>query len=222
MPHCHFQASLAQEPIVASTKLPLTTCRFSICLVTQKTAARHAIRPKPSGSLPTPPCGCSTNCIGCCRSGMPPNGHAFYGRCLLGWKKARWGKRPHGAAGKMPLVAALSLAQRAPSVSHTEPDRFAFFPGITQAQCDHEPIIASNAGKRDDRPVFQWLITVLDTVKNVLHGNLSRHERYTLAPVSCRIALSFQAPVPTAHRGESAGLRGVANPAGPSASAEAA
>jgi hypothetical protein len=43
------------------------------------------------------------------------------------------------------------------------------FPGVTQAQCEHDPVITTRGAKHDGK-VFEWLNTVMGNVKSAIHG----------------------------------------------------
>ena len=196
---CHFQASLIQGTIFASTKLPLTAWLLCIYLVTQ---AKDGI----SSLNLARTIGVSANAALRMKHKLQQvmknrdDQRSLKGILLMddaywGGKK-RNGKRGRGASGKMPLVAALSLSPEGHPLflklsqvegftkkeisawstkyirpgSHVVSDGLNCFPGVTQAQCGHEPIITYNGGKYNDRKVFQWLNTVLGNVKNALHG----------------------------------------------------
>ena len=196
---CRFQTSLIQGTIFASTKLPLTAWLLGIYLVTQAKdgisslnlartigiSANAGLRMKHK----------LQQVMKDRDDQLPLDGTMLMDDAYWGGKK-RDGKRGRGASGKMPLVAALSLSSKghplflklshvngftkeeisAWSTKYIQPgslvvsDGLACFSGVTQAHCDHEPIITYNAGKYDDRKVFQWLNTVLGNVKNALHG----------------------------------------------------
>jgi hypothetical protein len=70
------------------------------------------------------------------------------------------------------------------------------FPAVTRSQCQHEPIVTSTGGKYDDRKVFQWLNTVIGSVKNALHGThhaiSGRHLPRYLAEFCYRFNRRFQ------------------------------
>lgn len=196
---CHSQTSLVRGTIFAATKLPLRIWFLGIYLITQAkdgisslnmartmgVSANAALRMKHKLQQVMKE-----------RDDSQP----LYGLLLMddaywGGKK-RDGKRGRGASGKMPFVAALSITSNGQPISlklshvtgftqqeisawsakHLGPgslvvsDGLNCFPGVRQAECDHEPIIAHSGREYDEFKVFKWVNTMIGNVKNSIHG----------------------------------------------------
>jgi len=121
----------------------------------------------------------------------------------------------------MPFVAALSLSDKGHplflklshlssftldeisswATKHIRPgslvisDGLNCFPGVTQAQCKHEPVVTTQGAKYNGK-VFEWLNTVIGNVKSALHGTYhalsNKHLPRYLAEFCYRFNRRFQ------------------------------
>lgn len=106
------------------------------------------------------------------------------------------GKRGRGASGKTPFLASLSLTEKGRplkmrlsrirnfsklevafwSKKHINPgslvvsDGLKCFPGVIDANCQHEAIVTYSDAGYDEYGVFRWLNVMIGNVKNSLHG----------------------------------------------------
>lgn len=196
---CHRQTSLTSDTLFADTKLPLTTWFLAIYLITQSKygisslsmsrtlgiSANAALRMKHK----------LQQVMKQRDDSQPLRGLLLMDDAYWGGKK-RDGKRGRGASGKMPFVAALTITPKghpvalrlshvsaftqqeisAWSVKHLSPgtlvvsDGLSCFPGVTQAECDHEPIITHAGPEYDKFKVFKWVNTMIGNVKKAIHG----------------------------------------------------
>ena len=126
----------------------------------------------------------------------PLDGLLLIDDAYWGGKKSG-GKRGRGASGKMPFVAALSITseghplylrmshisgftkqevadwamKHVKSGSLVVSDGLSCFPGVTEASCEHEPIVTTHGvPEYDEFKVFKWLNTMIGNVKNAIHG----------------------------------------------------
>lgn len=195
---CHFQTSVTSNTIFAATKLPLKTWFLGIYLITQSKdgisslnlartlgiSANAALRMKHK----------LQQVMKEWDDDIPLQNLVLLDDAYWGGKK-RDGKRGRGATGKMPFVAALEVSPEGHplymklshlngfskteisswSMKHLAPqtlvasDGLSCFPGVTEAECDHEAIVTSGP-VYDEFKVFSWLNTVIGNVKNAIHG----------------------------------------------------
>lgn len=195
---CHAQTSLINNTIFAATKLPLKTWFLGIYFITQSKegisslklsrtlgiSANAALRMKHK----------LQQTMKERDDGKPLHDLVLMDDAYWGGKK-RDGKRGRGATGKMPFLAALEISSEGHPLSmkfskldgfsknevrswtskHLMPgtlvatDGLNCFPGVSEAECDHEAIATSGA-KYDEHKVFTWLNTMIGNVKNAIHG----------------------------------------------------
>jgi transposase-like protein len=195
---CHFQASLIQGTIFAATKLPLTAWLLGIYLVTQSKdgiSSLHLARTVGISANAALRMKHKLQQVMKDRDDQQPLGGLLLMDDAYWGGKKRDGKRGRGASGKMPFVAALSLSDKGHplylKLSHLSgftleeisswatkyirpgssviSDGLNCFPGVTQAQCEHDPVITTKGTKYDGK-VFEWLNTVMGNVKSAIHG----------------------------------------------------
>lgn len=195
---CHCQTSVICGTIFSATKLPLKTWFLGIYLITQSkdgmsslnmartlgVSANAALRMKHK----------LQQAMKERDDGIPLDGLILMDDAYWGGKK-RDGKRGRGASGKMPFVAALSITQEGRPIylklshikaftkdeislwasKHLAPgslvasDALNCFPGVEEADCEHEPIVTGGA-EYDEFKVFKWVNTMIGNVKNAIHG----------------------------------------------------
>ena len=195
---CHAQTSLINNTIFAATKLPLKIWFLGIYFITQSKdgisslnlsrslgiSANAALRMKHK----------LQQAMKERDDGKPLHDLVLMDDAYWGGKK-RDGKRGRGASGKMPFLAALEISSeghplfmkfsqldnfsknevRAWASKHLTPgtlvatDGLNCFPGVSEAECDHEAIITSGV-EYDEHKVFTWLNTMIGNVKNAIHG----------------------------------------------------
>jgi len=196
---CHSQSSLTSETIFADTKLPLKTWFLGIYFITQSKdgisslnlartlgiSANAALRMKHKLQQVMKE---RDDC-------QPLHGLLLIDDAYWGGKK-RDGKRGRGASGKMPFVAALTINSaghpKALKLSHISgftqqeisawaakhlcpgtlvvSDGLNCFPGVTQADCNHEPIVTHDGPEYDEFKVFKWVNTMIGNIKKAMHG----------------------------------------------------
>ena len=196
---CRFQSTIIQGTIFSATKLPLKIWFLGIYFITQAKAgvsslslartlgisANAALRMKHK----------LQQVMKERDDTQPLNGLVLIDDAYWGGKK-RDGLRGRGASGKMPFVAALSLTDEGLpkrlrlshvqgftlseisswSSRHLSPNSFVVsdglncFPGVKDADCDHEPIVTTTENGYDEFKVFEWVNTMIGNVKNAIHG----------------------------------------------------
>lgn len=195
---CHTQTSLISGTIFASTKLALKTWFLGIYLVTQSKdgisslnlartlgiSANAALRMKHK----------LQQAMKDRDDNKPLVGIVLMDDAYWGGKK-KDGKRGRGATGKMPFIAALEVSPEghplymklshlrgftkqeimAWTSKHVAPgslvatDGLNCFPGVQDADCDHEPIITGGT-EYDEFKVFTWVNTMIGNFKKAIHG----------------------------------------------------
>lgn len=195
----HSQTSLIRGTIFAATKLPLKIWFLGIYLITQAkdgvsslnmartmgVSANAALRMKHK----------LQQVMKERDDSQPLCGLLLMDDAYWGGKK-RDGKRGRGASGKMPFIAALSITSSGQPVSlrlshvkgftqqeisawtskHLSPgslvvsDGLSCFLGVRHAECDHEPNISHSGIEYDEFKVFKWVNTMIENVKNSIHG----------------------------------------------------
>ena len=222
---CRFQASVTQGTIFAATKLPLHIWLMGIYLTTQSKDGISSLNLGRSLGISSQAALRMKHKLQQVMKNQD-DCHALGGLLLMddlywGGKK-RDGKRGRGATGKTPLVAALSLSPEghplflkmsqvdgftrdeitAWSTKYIRPgslvvsDGLNCFPGVADAECQHEPIIMSHDAEYDPSKRFLWLNTVIGNVKNALRGTYhavsSRHLPRYLAEFCYRFNHQFE------------------------------
>lgn len=196
---CHHQTSLTSETLFAATKLPLTTWFLAMYLLTQSKNAISALELKRQLGISynsawllkhklmqsmkerddTQPL-----------AGLIQLDDAYWGG------ERRGGKRGRGAPGKSPFVVAVqTTAEGRPhalrmsrvatfssaelkrwAAKHVHPsclvvsDGLACFRAVTEAQCQHQPIVTGGGPDSVAIEAFTWVNTVLGNVKRSLNG----------------------------------------------------
>ncbi|WP_319548644.1 IS1595 family transposase [Desulfogranum marinum] len=197
--YCHTQTSLTAGTIFASTKLPLTVWFLAIYLISQAkngisslhlgrtlgVSANTALRIKHKLQQTMKERDDS----------QPLHELVVIDDAYWGGKKYD-GVRGRGATGKTPFVASISLTEEGHPVKmrlskvigftkeeltgwakkHLNPDTLVVsdglncFPGVEDADCEHEPIISRTENGYDEFGVFKWVNIMIGSVKNALHG----------------------------------------------------
>jgi hypothetical protein len=196
---CHTQTSLTSNTILAATKLPLKTWFLGIYLVTQAkdgisslnlartlgVSANAGLRIKHKLQQTMKE-----------RDDSKPLQNLVLMDDVYWGGKKRDGKRGRGATGKMPFVAALEISPQGHplylklshladftkktistwAAKHLSPgtmvasDGLNCFPGVSDAECEHEAIITSGP-EYDEFKVFTWLNIMIGNVKKAIHGS---------------------------------------------------
>lgn len=196
---CHKQTSLTAGTIFAATKLPLTVWFLAIYFITQSkdgisslnlgrtlgVSANTALRIKHK----------LQQTMKERDDGQPLRNLVVIDDAYWGGKK-KDGVRGRGATGKIPFVASVSLDPdgrprkmrlsrvigfskeelAAWAKKHVTPktvvvsDGLTCFPGVKDAGCRHEAIVAHTENGYDEFDVFKWVNVMIGNVKNSLHG----------------------------------------------------
>ena len=196
---CHCQTSVISDTLFASTKLPLKTWFLGIYLITQSKDGMAALNlARFLGISYNAALRMKHKLLQAMKErddDKPLNGLVLMDDAYWGGKK-RDGKRGRGASGKMPFIAALAVTSKGHplylKLSHLSgfskeqisswaakhlcagtlvaSDGLNCFPGVTEADCDHEPIPTSGGSEYDEFKVFKWVNTMIGNVKNAIHG----------------------------------------------------
>lgn len=196
---CKTQTSLTSNTIFADTKLPLTIWFIAIYLITQSkdgisslnlarsigVSANTALKLKHKLQQTMKERDDS----------QPLSKLILLDDAYWGGKKQD-GTRGRGATGKVPFVASVSLTSKGRpnkmrlsrvagflkaeisswAQKHLCPssvvisDGLNCFPGVTDADCDHEAVITYTDKGYDDKGIFKWINIMIGNVKNALHG----------------------------------------------------
>ncbi len=196
---CRTQTSLISQTIFASTKLPLTVWFLAMYLITQSksgisslslgrnlgVSANTALRIKHKIQQTMKEQDDS----------RPLKKLILIDDAYWGGKKQD-GMRGRGATGKVPFLASVSLSENGHPLKmrmscvtgflkneiaawgkkHLSPfslvisDGLNCFPGVKEAQCDHEAIVTHTEKGYDVDKVFKWVNLMIGNVKNALHG----------------------------------------------------
>lgn len=196
---CHHLTSSISNTIFADTKLPLTIWFLTIYLFTQSKYGMSSLSKSRTLGISASAAFRMKHTLQQAMKqradSQPLHGILLLDDAYCGGKK-RDGKRGRWASDKMPFVAALTITSKghpttlrlshvasftqqeitAWSAKHLSPgslvvsDGFNCFPGVTQAGCDHEPIITYTGPEYDEFKVFKWVNTMIGNVKEAIHG----------------------------------------------------
>lgn len=194
----HYQASLINNTIFAATKLPLKTWFLGIYFITQSKDGISSLKlSRALGVSANAVLRMKHKLQQTMKErddGKPLHDFVLMDDAYWGGKK-RDGKRGRGATGKTPFLTALEISSeghplfikfsRRDGFSKREVRNWASkhltprtrvssvglncFPGVTEAECDHEPIITGGV-EYDEHKVFTWLNTMIGNVKTAIHG----------------------------------------------------
>lgn len=196
---CRFQTSLTSRTIFADTKLPLTVWFLAIYLITQSkdgisslnlartlgVSANTALKIKHK----------LQQTMKERDDNQSLNNFILLDDAYWGGKKQD-GVRGRGATGKTPFVASVCLTRNgrpdrmrmsrvtgfvkdeiaAWAKKHLSPfsivisDAFKCFPGVKEAQCEHEAVKTHTEKGYDENGIFKWVNIMIGNIKNALHG----------------------------------------------------
>ena len=244
---CHFQASLIQGTIFAATKLPLTAWLLGIYLVTQSKdgisslhlartvgiSANAALRMKHKlqqvmkdrdDATPWAAYFSWMMPIGVARSETAKEAEALPARCHL--LPPCLSHKGHPLYLKLSHLSGFTLDEISSwTTKHLRPeclvisDGLNCFPGVTESQCEHEPIVTTPEGNMMTQGIRMAQHCYRKREKcPARHVSCSKQQ--TFASLSRRILLSFQPPVSTAHDGRSVNLCCLTNSTCPAAPSE--
>lgn len=223
--HCRKQTSLTSGTIFADTKLPLTTWFLAIYLITQSkdgvsslnlsrtlgVSANTALKIKHKLQQTMKE-----------RDDTQPLKELILIDDAYWGGKVADGKRGRGATGKVPFLAAVSISEEGHPLkmrlsrvsgffkeevaawgkkhlaanSLVVSDGLNCFPGVKDAECEHEAIITHTDKGYDEFGVFKWVNVMIGNIKNSLHGTYHKisqnHLPRYLAEFSYRFNRRFE------------------------------
>jgi transposase-like protein len=195
---CHHQTSLTAGTIFHGTKLPLKKCFLAIYLLTQGKKSTSALQlSREVGVNYNTAWKIQHKLMRVMMErerGKTLSGRIEMDDAYLGGEKA--GKRGRGSPNKVPFVAAVETTQdgRPTKIqlrrvrgfrqreiaryaetslmagSHIFFDGLACFVGVTEAGCEHSPIVTGGGRQSAQHSCFKWVNTMLGNVKNSLLG----------------------------------------------------
>jgi transposase-like protein len=223
---CHHQTSLTAGTIFHGTKLPLKKWFLAIYLLTQRKKSTSALQlSREIGVNYNTAWKIKHKLMQVMmerEQRKTLSGRIEMDDAYLGGEKA--GKRGRGSPNKVPFVAAVETTQDGRPMkiqlrrvrgfrqreiaryaqaslmagSHVFSDGLACFVGVTEAGCEHSPIVTGGGRQSAQHSCFKWVNTMLGNVKNSLLGTFhairEKHVPRYLAEFEYRFNRRFDLP----------------------------